>query len=155
MAQRDREWLIRALRAAGCDRPEQWADSEVSEGIPQLARFLLCKSIWENAIEPWRQPNALDEFRDAQELIAAGVDPETLRSLAGKVAYETMTIVVNTLDEGQYVNSAELLEMQAPGWMIMEVDGSTDEATGRDAGAIHESILSVDPTGTEGAEFRE
>jgi hypothetical protein len=148
-----RDQLVAALRAAGCSDPEGWADSELEENIPQFARYLLCKAIWEAAIEPWRQEDALDAFPDAKLLLDAGVDRERLRALCGKVAYETMTAVNHALDAEEYLGPADVPE-DSPGWLIIETDGKTLEPTGRRAGAIHESILSVDPTGTEGADFR-
>jgi hypothetical protein len=152
--EQDRDRLIAGLRAAGCDDPEGWADSEIQENIPQFARYLLCKAIWEHSLEPWRQNDALDEFPDAQSLIAAGADPEHVRTLGGKIAYETMTAVINAIDQGGYVGPAAVPD-DAPGWKIVEVDGESLEPTGRHVGFIHESILAVDPTGTEGAEFGE
>jgi hypothetical protein len=150
----DRARLVAVLRAAGCDDPEAWADSELEENSPQLARFLLCRTIWEHAIEPWRQENPLAEYSEARALLTAGTDADQLRRLGGKIAYQTMTAVVNAIDQQQYVGAADVPQ-DAPGWMIMEVDGESLEPTGRNAGFIHESILAVDPTGTEGAEFGE
>jgi hypothetical protein len=153
VAEWDRDRLVSALRAAGCENPEGWADSQLEEGFPQFARYLLCKTIWEHAVEPWRSEDALAEFAEARELIAAGADAEQLRRLGGKIAYETMTAIVNAIDQETYVGEADVPE-DAPGWMIVEVDGETLKPTGRNAGFIHESILAVDPTGTEGKEFR-
>lgn len=151
---RKREELVAALRAAGCDDPEGWADSELEENIPQFARFLLCKSIWESAMEPWRRENVLESYPETEKLLAAGVDPQLLRRLAGKIAYDTMTEIVNTIDEGSYIGDANVAD-DAPGWTLVEVDGATLKPTSRHAGFIHESIPSVDPSGTEGQEFRE
>jgi hypothetical protein len=152
---RNPDWktLVAAFRAAGCEDAEGWARSELEENIPQLARYLLCKTIWEHSIEPWREEGALDDFSEARALIAAGADAETLRRLGGKIAYETMTAIVNAIDQGEYVGPAHVPD-DAPGWVIIETDGKSFEPTGRRAGFIHESILAADPTGTEGAEFR-
>jgi hypothetical protein len=150
----NRDELVAAFRAAGCDDPEGWADSQLEEGIPQLARYLLCKSIWEHAIEPWRRADVLDEYPEAHVLLAEGVDRERLWRLGRRIAYETMTAVVNAIDQDMYVGAAQVRD-DAPGWTIVEVDGASNKPTGRRAGFIHESILSVDPTGTEGADFRE
>jgi hypothetical protein len=154
LAEWDRDRLVAALRAAGCDDPEGWADSELNEDFPQFARFLLCKTIWEHAVEPWRSEDALAGYAEAAELITNGADAEKLRRLGGRIAYDTMSAIVTFIDEEMYVGEAEVPE-DAPGWMIVEVDGETLEPTGRNAGSIHESILAVDPTGTEGSEFRD
>ncbi|HEV3480428.1 MAG TPA: hypothetical protein VG144_13400 [Gaiellaceae bacterium] len=145
--------LVAALRAVGCPDPEAWAQSELEEDIPQFARYLLCKTIWEHGVEPWRDEATLDAFPEARALVDAGADREQLRLLGGKIAYETMTAIVNAIDEGTYVGPAAVPD-DAPGWVIVELDGRSLKPTGRKAGFIHESILSVDPTGTEGAEFR-
>jgi hypothetical protein len=34
----------------GADEPESWARSEIVEGIPQLARFLILRKLWADAI---------------------------------------------------------------------------------------------------------
>ncbi len=149
----DRVKLVAALRVAGCPDPEAWAQSELEEDIPQFARYLLCKTIWEHAVEPWRDENALDEFPEARTLLDAGADREQLRRLGAKIAYETMTAIVNAIDQEGYFGPAPVPD-DAPGWTIVELDGRSLKPTGRRAGFIHESILYVDPTGTEGAEFR-
>lgn len=49
--------LVEKFRAAGAERPGEWAASEVEEDIPQLARFLFLRSVWRSA-EQWKQPPA-------------------------------------------------------------------------------------------------
>lgn len=60
------------------------------------------------------------------------------------VAYSTAFGVLYRIDEG-----SDLAAGDAPGWVLMETlaDG---RPTGRSVAALHEDILTMDPTGREG-----
>jgi hypothetical protein len=46
--------------ALGAREPEDWAGSEIREGIAQLARFLVLRDLWAEAVDGWTQPEALE-----------------------------------------------------------------------------------------------
>lgn len=46
------EDLVNRLRNAGAKNPFSWANSEIQEGIPQFARFLVLKSLFDIAGSP-------------------------------------------------------------------------------------------------------
>jgi hypothetical protein len=48
------EQLVETFRGLGAEEPEAWALSEVEDGIPQLARFILLRRLWRGA-EEWKQ----------------------------------------------------------------------------------------------------
>src|SRR3990170_3902663 len=152
--------LVSILRALNADDPESWAQSEISEDIPQLARFLALRRIWPEYIDSWtREPdrwvmqsvngagdNPQEHFADAGAALGRmterGVSPADIASVARMVAYETAFAVLDHIDEGYDPNAPE----DAPGWLLMETraDGRT---TGRHIRALHESILSMAPSG--------
>jgi len=156
------EQQIAELRQLGDHEPEQTVRSEVSENFPQRAKFLFLRKLWSDAIEPWRlhvtnwvkqHMNSEKEdpggyFADAGAAIhrmkAAGISDEDLASLARMVAYETAFSIAYALDYGCDDKAKHM-----PGWCLYETDPSGN-STGRDMSALHESILSADPSGLEG-----
>ncbi|MGW2402874.1 hypothetical protein ACWCYY_40690, partial [Kitasatospora sp. NPDC001664] len=81
--------------ALGAADAADWVKSELSEDLPQLARFILLRSLWRSPIDDWADPDALDQLPDAKRLLAAGADRADLVLLARAVAYES---VFTTLD---------------------------------------------------------
>jgi hypothetical protein len=155
--------LVDQFRAVGADVPEDWALSEVAENIPQLARYLVLRHLWRREIDTWtddtnwiqdmigraeRQPTGL--FADAgdalRRLMSLGATQEDLGRLARYFAYSTVFGTLNTIDSGA---DAEV-DDEYPGWTLMETTGPEEAVTGRFAGGLHESVLSMDPTGREG-----
>lgn len=65
------EQLAEKFRAAGAEEAEAWALSEVEEDIPQLAGFLLLRSVWRSAGQ-WKQP---PEHWFAEPEPKAGAEP--------------------------------------------------------------------------------
>ena len=57
--------------------------------------------------------------------------------------------MLSVLDEGHDPEAPG----DAPGWQLMETGAASDELTGRDVGGLHESILSLDPSGREGSDL--
>jgi hypothetical protein len=157
------ESLIDRLARAEAADPEEWAYSEITENIPQLARFLVLRRLWGDLIDPWRDNAAWienmiasaekdpgDYFSDAglalRRLLEKGVDPADIASIARYVAYETAFGVVHTIDEG---HDPEHSGDGWPGWTLIETDANGD-STGRPVGGLHEDLLSLDPSGREG-----
>ena len=157
--------LVSMLRALNADDPESWAQSEISEDIPQLARFLVLRRIWPEYIDSWtREPdrwivrsvdgaghNPQGHFADAgaalRRMTERGVSPADIASVARMVAYETAFAVLDHIDEGYDPDAPE----NAPGWLLVEVEAGADErTTGRHIRALHESIFAMDPSGRDG-----
>ncbi|MGW3135030.1 hypothetical protein [Streptomyces sp. NPDC001139] len=122
--------------------------SEVVEDLPQLARFVLLRSLWHGAINGWAEPGLLDQLPSAQRLLAAGADQQDLLCLVRAVAYEAVFATLDELDAGGDANVSGV----AAGWMVMESseDGSP---TGRALSGLHEDLLTMDPSGREGADL--
>jgi hypothetical protein len=73
------------------------------------------------------------------------VSAQDLGSIARMVAYETAFGVLNRVDEGYDPEAAE----GAPGWALIETDADGNP-TDRHVRGLHESVLSMDPSGREG-----
>jgi len=136
------------LAALGAEDAESWARSEVSEGIPQQARFLVLRRLWRAAVDTWAAPGALDRLPAAGRLLDAGVDRSDLVRVARAVALQAALDVVVAIDEGYDAEAPE----DCPGWQLVETDAD-ENPTGRAVGGLHEDFLLVDPSGQEGAEL--
>ncbi|MEU9912368.1 hypothetical protein [Streptomyces sp. NPDC051001] len=136
------------FEALGADDAEGWAKSEITEDLPHLARFVLLRSLWRSPIDGWADPGALDQLPAAQRLLAAGADKEDLVRLARAVAYEAVFSTLDELDSGGDVNVSGI----DAGWMVME-SGEDGAPTGRVLSGLHEDLLTVDPSGSEGSDL--
>ena len=155
--------LVSILRALNADDPESWAQSEISEDIPQLARFLALRRIWPEYINSWiRDPgrwvtqsvngagkNPQGDFADAGaalgRMMERGVSPADIASVARMVAYETAFAVLNHIDEGYDPGAPE----DGPGWLLVET-GADGRTTGRHIRGLHKSLFAMDPSARDG-----
>jgi hypothetical protein len=131
--------------AVGADEPHLWARSEISEGIPQMARFLFLRSLWTEAINLWQQPSSIDIIPAAHRLLQSGADRTDVAMVARAAAFETVLRVISLLDEQQ---APGFDDPALPGWHLHETDNDGNP-TGRCVGGLHESILETDPSGQE------
>ncbi|MFF3437782.1 hypothetical protein [Streptosporangium sp. NPDC002721] len=127
----------------GANNPEEWALSEISENIPQLARFLVLRNIWPEFINSWT--NVLNNIPAGARLLTAGADRDDLTTLARAIAYETAFGLLAHL-------TASECNHTAPGWSLRE---TTPEGhlTGRTVQGLHEDLLSTDPSGRDGQDL--
>jgi hypothetical protein len=157
--------LVSIFRRLGARDPEAWARSEVEEGIPQLLRYLVLRSMWSCVVADgdtrWidarvkghdRDPNApLAGVRSAlRRLLAAGADPRDIAEVVRGMQYETLFGIayrVNgpdiELDEGP----DGIPELRDVAWALFEVD--SDGRPIRSIDVLHENALDTDPTGRE------
>ncbi|MFI2764775.1 hypothetical protein ACH5A3_39050 [Streptomyces echinatus] len=142
------ESLRAQFSALGVTDPLDLIKSEVIEDLPQLARFVLLRSLWHGVIDSWTEPGSLDQLPAAQRLRAAGANLEDLVRLVRAVAYEAVFATLDELDADGDVNASGV----EAGWVVMELaeDGSP---TGRAMSGLHEDFLSTDPSGREGADL--
>jgi len=132
----------------GTPQPDSWASSEISEGIPQQARYLVLRRIWAKARTQWRDPGMLRRNETLAQLLTRGADQELLAEALRGVVFDAVTAVIMTIDEGYDPDAPD----NAPGWTLAETD-SDGNTTGRQVGGLHESLLQVDPNGVEAADF--
>jgi hypothetical protein len=155
--------LIELLTKAGIHDAEDWARSEILEGIPHAARAFFLRSLWPTLIDRYLSDlswieEEIDEYRrnpqrpfaDAgaalERMQAAGTIAEDIGSVARYVAYSSIFRLLYHLDFG----SDQEFE-GGPGWQLMEVDTATGQLTGRVVGGLYEDLLTMDPTGREGS----
>jgi hypothetical protein len=142
------ESLRAQFSALGVTDPVNLIKSEVMEDLPQLARFMLLRSLWHGAIDGWTNRGALDQLPAAQRLLAAGADREDLVRLVRAVAYEAVFTTLDELDAGGDVNVSGV----DAGWVVMESD-EDGSLTGRALSGLQEDLLTTDPSGREGADL--
>jgi len=129
----------------GAEDPEGWAKSEIVEDIAQQARFVFLRSLWREAIDGWAA--GLERLPSGRRLLEGGAERSDLEKLARVAAYEAVFTVLNRLDEGHDPDAP----VDSPGWSLLERAG--DDLTGRPVDGLHESILTLDPSGREGADL--
>jgi len=142
--------LVARMRELGVDDPEGWAESELREDIAQEARWLVLRRIWRE-IDSWTV-DTIAGVPAAQRAVAAGADPADVAQAMRSAAYDAAFSVLVRVDEGYDPEAPP----DAPGWLLTEIRfDDSDEGTpsGRDVGGLHESILSADPSGREGADL--
>jgi hypothetical protein len=148
--------IVSSLRRLRDPSPELAAYSEITEDIPQLARLLLLHRLWVEAINPFRADESwirqsiaqagsssvpfLAETAEAlQRMLGSGVSPDDIGRIAHGVAFETVFRVVEVIDELYSPEST------TTGWALMEID-TAGKPTGRPIAALHEDVLTSDPT---------
>ncbi|MDP4503704.1 hypothetical protein [Nonomuraea turcica] len=83
-------------------------------------------------------------------MLAAGADHTDLVRIARSVAYETAFALLYSITAHGYDHGAP----DTPGWRLMETTPA-GELTGRSLQALHEDLLSMDPSGQEGGDLSE
>ncbi|QKW43377.1 hypothetical protein [Streptomyces microflavus] len=144
--------LFEALGADG-DAPD-WAESEAEEGLPQLARYRLLRTVWQD-VDAWaaEAPRWVAAYRTdgvaagaVDRALAAGLTPEDLGELAREVARETAFGVLYALADPADGSLPAEIEEQLPSWRLAELDPA-GEPTGRHLDALHEDFAGLEPRG--------
>ncbi|GAA1111781.1 hypothetical protein NE857_22085 [Nocardiopsis exhalans] len=146
--------LIRVFTALGAADPQAWADSEMGEDIPQLARFLFLRCV-RQVVAQWEQPGAVEQLladpRSPDALAqfeAAGIEPRTLALFASRVAHATAFDLAYRLADSDFVDHdpqdpdgypPRELRDELPGWCLVE-STPTGEHTDRHLDSLHEDI---------------
>jgi hypothetical protein len=151
--------LVALFRRLGAPSPEDWAHSQVREGIPQLARFLFLKQAWSNVVPEGDAAWIDTAIRSAQKEPDApfsGLGAALARCKAIGVSPDDLTVIARCVQAELLFAIAYLLE-GAPNdldigadvsWGLFETDQDGHPTTYR-IGDLHESVLELDPTGRE------
>jgi hypothetical protein len=142
------EALTARMAELGAPDPAGWARSEITEDIAQQARYLVLRRLWTDAIDRWAQPDALERVDASARLIAQGATVESVAAAMRLAAYEAVFATLSIIDDGHDPDAPA----DAPGWLLVETDAE-EQLSGRRVGGLHESLLSLDPSGREGADF--
>jgi hypothetical protein len=158
MTTRDLEQLTALFGALGARDPEQWAASQLREGIPQLHRYLFLRQAWKSIVpvedSAWmagfieaarRDPNApyagvgLALHRMKESGVADRDITELVRGMQAELLFQFCYLLA---DPGVDEDAAQDV---AWGLFSVDEDGAPKEAIG----GLHESVLEMDPMGRE------
>jgi hypothetical protein len=143
--------LSARMRELGAPDPEEWAESERREGIAQEARWLFLQAVWPEFIDR-HTPETVLSYPSARRAVEAGASAEDVAQAMRAAACEAVLGVLFRVFEGCDLDAPA----DAPGWKLMEVrfdDEDQGHLTGRDVVALHEDVMSLDPSGRDGADL--
>jgi len=142
----------------GAREPDAWARSEVSEGIPQLLRFLFLREAWRYV------QDENDHTWISQEIEASRKRPTEAYAHLGSVLERCRTLGVSDQDltDMARCHQAAMMfhlcylmssgpqnapeELEDISWGLFRVNDN-DRPVGPAIDALHESVLETDPTG--------
>ncbi len=150
--------LASRFRALGARDPEQWARSQVTEGINQMARYLFLRQAWRGVVA---ENDAAWIDRQIETAAAAPTAPfagvgHAAKSLRDRGATDAeLSTLVRWVQARALFDLCYLLE--DPGtlepdaadvaWRLFTVDA--DGKPIEPIGGLHESVLETDPMGRE------
>jgi hypothetical protein len=137
------EQIVTALRELGCDDPQAWAESEIAENIPQLARYRFLHTLWPRMIDSWR--TGVGTIPAARRAVDSGASAHDVAQLARAVAYETVFAMLAQLEDEESPGGL-------PPWALDEIDPA-GRPTGRRLGMLHEDLLTLDPSARDGQDL--
>jgi hypothetical protein len=147
--------LTELFRKLGAPDPEGWARSQITEGIPQLPRYLFLRQAWRKVIGPddrsWMSEMRPKDPNDSggeigpalDRLLAAGARPEDLTTVVRVMQWWLLSRLCVLLEDPGDVES----EVADIWWQLYLID-ENDNPVAPISGLI-ESVLETDPTGRE------
>ena len=143
------------FRKLGAPMPEGWAHSQITEGFPQLARYLFLRQAWRLVVSPddrgWiskmrpkdpSQPGG--EFGPALDrLLAVGARPEDLTTIVRIMQWWLLSGLCVLLEDPGNLEP-EVADIAWQLFLLDENDNPIDPIDG-----LIESLLLIDPTGGE------
>lgn len=150
--------LTELFRKLGAPEPENWASSQLREGINQLGRFLFLRQAWREVVpeddQSWIQAeiNHSDKEPGApcsgigsalKNLLAAGADPQDITDVVRVMQYNLLFRLCYLLGDPGELEP----EVQHMSWGLVQLDEQGEVVARIDC--LHESLLGMDPTGRE------
>lgn len=150
--------LAERFRQLGAPDPRAWAESQVREGIPQLARFLFLRQAWRlvasetdpSWISAWkasaeREPDApyAGAGHAIKRLKTLGASDEDLTDLVRGAQAELLFSFCYLLDDAG-IDDAAGADMA---WALVQVSDKGEVLA--PISGLHESVLELDPTGRQ------
>lgn len=154
----DLKRLCLLFKKLGARNPEGWAQSQLSEGIPQVARFLFLRQAWRHIVSDadtsWIDASLNAYKVDSEEPYAAvgraieklqmkGATEKELTDLVRGMQAELLFRFCYLLEDPGEVEE----EVSDIAWGLFIVDENDDPV--EHLGGLHESVLETDPTGRE------
>ena len=133
--------LAKKLKRAGAADPQSWARSEVEEGIPQFARFLLLKNLVQIANDVQGNLDAgqelAEDLADAHAAASAAMGEAPLHALLRSHGKGMVQQILDLIDWG----NADM-ERDGLSWSLVQTDGEGKVIRPlRIIDALHEDFL--------------
>ena len=115
----------------------------------EQARALLLGPLWRDAVDVWRDIDAIRRLPAARRLLDAGTDPDDLSRALRAAALDAVFAALTRVDAGRDGQAPA----GSPGWRLVRTgpDGAPD---GAPVAGLREELLALDPTGLAGADLR-
>ncbi len=147
--------LTELFRKLGARNPAGWANSQLNENLPQLARFLFLREAWKLVVGDSDASWVKARIGDDPAGPGGEIGPALERLLAAGAAESDLTVVVRTMQWRLLFGLCQLLddpgnlekEVRDIAWRLFQVD--EDDQPTAVIGGLHESVLETDPTGRE------
>lgn len=135
------ETFVVRLVKEGAKNPLSWAFSEVQEGIPQFARFMIIKNMYLCAYDVAGNVDAGEEFdqqtSNIHQEIVEKIGTEKLHQFLKSYAKGMLYNMVGVFDEGNLDYESDY------SWQLMQYNPVTD-TLGRPVSGLHEDFLEFD-----------
>jgi hypothetical protein len=151
--------LTALFHQLGARSPEQWAHSQITEGIPQLLRFLFLKYAWSRVIAEGDTTWIGRAIKDAEarpdqpyaglgaalaRCRAAGASSEDLTEIARCLQAQMIFAITYIIDGPPY----ELSPIKDLSWGLFQITAD-GRPIGPQVSGLYESVLEFDPTGRD------
>ena len=154
----DQKDLAATFRRLGARDPEDWARSQVEEGIPQLARYLFLRQAWRHIVkegDPSWIEASIERAKTHPHEPYAGVGHALTKLRSRGATDDEITDLVRGMQAELLFSFCYLLEdpgdlepeVEDVAWVLAQVDGEGNVLG--TIGGLHESVLETDPTGRE------
>ncbi|MDI9635348.1 hypothetical protein QM565_06045 [Geitlerinema splendidum] len=156
--------LAAIFRELGADEPERYANSQLAEGIPQLALFVFLKQAWSAIVDEqdtswiesyinWGKEERVSKtfwsnLSHSLELMREkGVEDADIATVVQTMQYLLLGSICYQLDDcaSSSINAQGEWRVR---WKLFQVDDEGKPI--EDLGGLHEYADSMDPTGREG-----
>lgn len=155
----DENELAALFRKLGATSPEQRAHSQVTEGIPQLLRFLFLKNAWSSVAVEGETDWIEREIKGAQANPSrpySGLGLALARCADKGVSLQDLNEVARCLQTQMLFSIAYLIDgpsyepgtLEDVSWGLFQID-EDGQPIGKQVSGLHESVLELDPTGRE------
>jgi hypothetical protein len=135
--QRLEELVVRMVKA-GAAKPFHWAWSELREGIPQWARFMIISSMYRSAHDVEGNADASVEFgpgtQETYSDMIAALGKEKVQQFLKAYSKGMLYNLLGVFDEGNTDHESD------DSWMLVTYD-CRQETTGKPIGGLHEDFL--------------
>ena len=146
MADADQERLTALFEKLGARDPDDWARSQIEEGIPQLERFLFLRQA-RRQIVPADADVAAGHWQlqipEFEKLVGVGASPADLVALIRRVQRDLLFSLCFLMDDP----GLEEVELEDMDWGLFKIDA--DGRPGVRINGLHESVIETDPEGRE------